>query len=188
MANEILNILRLLIENKEKRYSIREISKLRRINYKTAYQSIMKLEKEEVIKLERLGNTTNCSFDNAFSPLVFHVEYLRRDLLLKKNDFKVIYSYLNEHISPFIALIFGSYAKNKASKHSDIDMIVISEKDILSDTISLIPKKIHLVTITPKEFIEMAKSKEFNVVNEAIKNNIILIGIEEYYRLMQNVR
>jgi len=34
----------------------------------------------------------------------------------------------------------------------------------------------------------MAKSKEFTVVSEAIKNNIIFIGIEEYYRLLSNAR
>ena len=47
-------------------------------------------------------------------------------------------------------------------------------------------KKIHLTAVTYKDFIYMAKSKEFTVVSEAIKNNIILVGIEEYYRLLKN--
>jgi hypothetical protein len=34
----------------------------------------------------------------------------------------------------------------------------------------------------------MAKSKEFSVVSEVIKKNIILIGIEEYYRLLGNTK
>jgi hypothetical protein len=34
----------------------------------------------------------------------------------------------------------------------------------------------------------MLKTKEFSVVSEAIKNNIILVGIEDYYRLMENVK
>ena len=33
----------------------------------------------------------------------------------------------------------------------------------------------------------MAKSREFTVVSEAIKRNILLVGIEDYYRLMENV-
>jgi hypothetical protein len=32
----------------------------------------------------------------------------------------------------------------------------------------------------------MSKSREFTVVSEALRNNIILIGIEEYYRLLSN--
>jgi hypothetical protein len=33
----------------------------------------------------------------------------------------------------------------------------------------------------------MERSKDFSVVSEAIKRNIILVGIEDYYRLMENV-
>ncbi len=32
----------------------------------------------------------------------------------------------------------------------------------------------------------MAKSREFTVVSEAIKHNFILLGTEEYYRLLKN--
>jgi len=39
-----------------------------------------------------------------------------------------------------------------------------------------------------RRFSAMAKSKEFTVISEILKNNIILIGIEEYYRLLKNVR
>ena len=49
------------------------------------------------------------------------------------------------------------------------------------------PEKIHLTNVNYGNFINMAKSKEFTVVSEAIKNNIILNGIEEYYRLLKNV-
>ncbi len=34
----------------------------------------------------------------------------------------------------------------------------------------------------------MLKTKEQTVVSEAIKKNIILFGIEDYYRLMENVK
>jgi hypothetical protein len=34
----------------------------------------------------------------------------------------------------------------------------------------------------------MANSKEFSVVSEVLKKNIILVGIEEFYRVMRNVR
>lgn len=32
----------------------------------------------------------------------------------------------------------------------------------------------------------MAKSRELTVVSEAMKKNIILIGIEDYYRVLEN--
>jgi len=94
---------------------------------------------------------------------------------------------LSELNFSFIALLFGSHAKGIPNKHSDIDILTVGgdEKEIRS-TLSLFPSKLHLTPLGPKEFIHMAKSKEFSVVGEAIKNNVILIGIEEYYRLMDN--
>ena len=91
----------------------------------------------------------------------------------------------NEEVN--IAVLFGSYAKGTANKHSDIDVLTIGgdEKEIKA-TISMLPDKIHHTAVSYENFIRMAKSKEFTVVSEAIKNNIILIGIEEYYRLLKN--
>ena len=115
-------------------------------------------------------------------------EYSRRKELFKNKDFLVIHNRLAELKFPFIALLFGSHAKETADKHSDIDILTIGgdEKEIQS-TISLLPDRIHLTTISYENFTQMAKSKEFTVVSEVIKNNIILIGIEEYYRLLKIV-
>lgn len=187
MVNEINNILRILIENRKERYSIRTLSKLRKINYKSAYNAIMKLEEERIINLERLGNTTSCSFNLKFSPRVFNVEYERRTSLLKNKNFEIIYSRLNKIPVQFIALLFGSYVKKTSDKHSDIDLLVIGRnlKEV-EETISLIPLKIHLTLISEKEFLDMAKSREFSVVSEIMEKNIILLGIEDYYRLLEN--
>src|SRR3989339_818482 len=151
-----IKILKLLLNNKEEKYTIKKISEKVKINYRIAYENISPLEKEE---------------------------------LFKDKKFKVIYSHLAELQFPFIMLLFGSHAKGLAEKNSDIDILTIGgdEKKISSE-LSLFPYKIHLTSISYKEFINMAKSKEFTVVSEAIKNNIIFIGIEEYYRLLSNAR
>jgi len=188
MANEINEILRILIENKEEKHSIRRLSLIREINYKSAYLAAKKLEKEGSITLERIGNTINCFFNNKFDERVFLVESKRREDLLKNSDFKVIFSRLNNIKFPFICLVFGSYSKGKNDKHSDIDLLFITdnEKEINKE-ISIIPK-IHPTIISFHEFDKMAKTNEFSVVKEAMKHNIILIGIEDYYRLVKDVR
>jgi predicted nucleotidyltransferase len=187
MDNETKQILKILIENKEKAFSIRKLSILRKINYKSAYNAIKKLNEQNLITIENLGNTTNCSFNYNFNPLVFEVEYERTGELLKNKDFMVIHRYLTELNSQFIALIFGSYAKNTQKSNSDIDILLISENPSkIEQELLLIPKNIHLTAVTPKEFILMAKSREFSVVQEAIKSNIIFIGIEDYYLVLKN--
>jgi predicted nucleotidyltransferase len=118
---------------------------------------------------------------------VYEAEYLRQINLFRSKDFIVLRNRLAELNFAFVALVFGSYAKGNPNKHSDIDLLTIGgdQKEIKS-VISILPDKIHLTMVTPTEFNEMARNREFTVVSEAIKNNIILIGIEEYYRLIQN--
>lgn len=191
MANETIEILKVLIGNREETYSIRKIALLRKINYKSAYNAIKALKEEGVIELKKVGNTVICSFNDKFNDLVFKAEYLRREDLFRKKDFLIIYNYIAELKIPFIALMFGSQVKGTATKHSDIDMLIISsdeEAKEVNNKLNLLPYKIHLTPITYESFIRMAKSKEFTVVSEAIKKNIIFVGIEDYYRLLKNAR
>lgn len=189
MANETIEILKLLISRKEERFSIRKISQIRKVNYKSAYNALKTLEREKLANLQKTGNTTICSFNNNFNELVFEAEYLRRKELFKNKDFLIIHNTLAELKFSFIALLFGSCAKGIASKHSDIDILAIGGNEKETKTaLSLLPDKIHLTAVSYEEFVNMAKSKEFTVVSEAIKNNIILIGIEEYYRLLKNTK
>ncbi len=185
--NSDIKILSLLLNNKEERFTIKKIAETIKINYRIAYEQAMKLEKEGLIKITRTGNSNLCEFTSKFDSKIFAAEYSRRKGLFKNKDFLIIHNRLSELKFPFIALLFGSHARGIADKHSDIDILTIGgdEKEIKA-TISLLPDKIHLTAVSYESFINMAKSREFTVVSEAIKNNIILIGIEEYYRLLPN--
>lgn len=191
MVNETIEILKILIGNREETFSIRKLALSRKINYKSAYNAVKALEKEEIVDLKRVGNTIICSFNNNFNHLVYKAEYLRREDLFKKKDFLVIYNQISKIESPFIALLFGSYIKGTATKHSDIDLLLICNEETskkISSQLNLLTYDIHITNVNYESFIRMAKSKEFSVVSEALKKNIILIGIEEYYRLLKNAR
>lgn len=184
-------ILRFLIENKERAFSINEVSKALRIDYKLVYMNTKKLQEEKTIKVEDLGNTKRCSFANAFNEDVFIVETGRRKELLKNKDFLIVYNRLSKINRQFILILFGSYAKGTAAKHSDIDLLLISNKEdakIIENELDLIPLKIHLTTITYEDFSEMLKSKEQTVVTEALKKNMILFGLESYYKILKNFK
>ena|SRR3989344_2097662 len=191
MANETIEILKVLIGNREETYSIRKIALLRKINYKSAYNAVKALEKEGIIELNKVGNTVVCSFNDKFNDLVFRAEYLRREDLFRKKDFLLIYNHLAGLKFPFIALLFGSHVKGTATKNSDIDLLIISsdeEAKKAEDKLNLLPYRIHLTPLNYESFIRMTRSKEFTVVSEAIKKNIILVGIEDYYRLLKNAQ
>lgn len=189
--SEKIEILKLLIENKEESYSIRKIALIRKINYKSAYNALKALEKEGISELKSAGNTTLCSFNNKFNDLVFRAEYSRRENLLKKKEFRAIYDILKQINKQFIILLFGSHVKGTATKHSDIDFLLISQEadaKKIDDKLSILPFEVHLTPVGYESFVNMLKSKESSVVSEALKKNIILFGIEDYYRLIQNAK
>jgi len=189
MGNEKTEILRLLIEHQEEDFSIRQIALQREINYKSAYQALQKLQKEKIVDFKKQGNTIICKFNQMLNDSVFTVEYSRQQDLLQDQNFKVLYNRFKAVNDQFIMLLFGSYAKKTKNKHSDIDLLCIMDNSELIETqVKLLPLPIHLTTITYADFQTMLKSKEFTVVSEAVKRNIILFGIEDYYRMVNNAR
>jgi predicted nucleotidyltransferase len=187
MDNEKLSILRLLIGNQEENLSIRQIALKRKINYKSAYNAVRKLEKEGVIDLKKHGNTMLCKFNLNFNASVFIVEYAKLQELLENKNFRVIYNRISSINSQFIMLLFGSYVRKENTKYSDIDILSVSDnRKEIEKEVALLPFKIHFTAVNYKDFIAMLKSKEMTVVSEAVKKNIILFGIEDYYRLIKN--
>ncbi len=95
--------------------------------------------------------------------------------------------------APFCLVIFGSYAKGKATERSDIDIAIIvssnKERKLfapLAESVSLreiIP--IHCEIITTNEFFKMLLAKEANLGKEIAYNHIIVFGNEGYYQIIE---
>lgn len=94
----------------------------------------------------------------------------------------------------FILIIFGSYAKGKATEKSDLDIAVIVEseqrkKEIIPylETIKRRDiKKIDYHVFTRNEFLEMLKSDYENVGKQIYKNNLICYGFIEYCNMIRS--
>lgn len=182
-------ILKFLLNNKEKKFTIREISKQTSINYRITYEQIEKLSKEKLILVKKIGSSNITELTYNFNNKIYEAEFLRRESLFKNKEFKVIKNRLSELDFMFVALLFGSYARGTAKEGSDMDILIIGgDEDKINSALNLWQEKIHLTFVSSESFIRMAKSREFNVVNETIKNNVILVGIEEYYKLLNNAR
>ena len=182
-------ILRFLIENKDTSPSINKISKSLRMDYKLIYINIGNLEKDKSIKVEDLGSIKRCRFDDDFNKDVFIVENERKKQFLENKKCYAIYERLTGIKGQFILLLFGSYVKGTETKNSDIDLLLVSNKDnvkIIEEKLEILPLKIHLTSINYNSFSEMIKNREQTVVSEAIKKNIILFGVEDNYRLLKN--
>lgn len=185
VKNELIQILKHLISNNEESFTIRELSIIRKINYKSAYEVVKKLQKDGCINIVNKGNSSLCQFNKKFTKLVYLAEKERVQDILNDSNIKIIYNELQKVKTQSIVLLFGSYVKKNNSKTSDIDLLIISDNaKVIEEKISWIPKKIDITSINYNEFDNMLKSKEFTVVSEAVKNNIILQSIEDYYRFI----
>lgn len=190
--NTKTKILMFLLSHKNQQFTINNIAKSTSVDYKAVYLEVQKLIKNSIIDAKTAGHTTLCSLmPKKFDSDIFIAEYVRREELFKNKNFKVLCSYFQEIKEPFfIFLLFGSYASGKTRRNSDIDIMLIVDNEKLTNQIKnktkLIPLNIQLVTFTSEEFLSQLRTTEFNVGKEAFNNNIVLFGIENYYRLIQN--
>ena len=180
-------ILETLLDNKEELLTIRTIAQKCNINYKSAYNAIFSLKDEGLVELKKVGNSIICSFKEKYSQWTYLAEKSRRQKILKKRGFKTLVKTLERIPYPHVTILFGSQAKGTANKHSDIDLLIITEyEEEIDRKLPQISLPLHVTYVTYEEFRTMVKSKEFTVVSEALKKNIILVGGEEYYRLLEN--
>jgi predicted nucleotidyltransferase len=186
-------IIRFLIEKKSEELNILKISKEVGMDYKNVYSIVKRLEKESLVKLESFGQSSRVKLILQVHPTIFEAEYTRRKELLKDKNLAVMLDDFKNALKSkcYVLLIFGSYAKKTQTKNSDIDLMFIVpdgkedlfEKEVHRVTRSL-PLPIHYLVFSEKQFLDMANTKESNVGQEALKNNIILYGIETYYEMI----
>jgi len=180
------NILQFLLEHNQSSFSISEISKAIKKDYKNTYEAIKSMPSINIFKS---AGANHVSFNFEFSEVLFLVETNRKKEILKDKNLKIIIEDISKINTQFILLLFGSRAKKTNYKKSDYDLLLITDNpEKIESKFSIYPLNIDLNTIKLNEFKQMLLSKEFTFVSEAIKNNIILWGIEDYYRLIKNAK
>ncbi len=187
-----------LLEHPMKKFSIREISRQVKIDYKLTHSSIGRLFEKGIIDKEKYGKTELCKIGlkDAVEYLV-QVENIKARNFLERNiGIKLIIEEIKDKIKiPYYSLIlFGSYTKGQAHKRSDLDMLLIvpgkefikKAEIAIHSVISIKPVKVHSLVMIPEDFKEMLASKEeLNVAKEALKNHLIFHGAEAYYKLLE---
>lgn len=184
-----LKIIRHLIESK-KPETIREIAQQIEADYRITYIAIQRLIEKKVLKVQTVGKSSLCRLDERYYGIeIYEAEDERRGEILKNRNINQLYKEIMSKVktSLFILFLFGSYVKGKQTKSSDIDLLFISNESNfehkISDVLSLVPLKTHILVFTEEDFTRMKDSKKSNVIQEAIKSNVILYGIEAYYQL-----
>lgn len=157
--------------------------------------ALKEFKTQNLIKTKKIGDITIYSLNLDNNLTVSYLNLINEIELSKKNIPKgvlqEIQNRVSKHTEFFILILFGSYAKNKATKKSDIDIAVIIESDQtrkeVSPYLETIKRrellKIDYHIITKNEFLEMLKSEYENLGKQIFKDNLVYYGFIEYCHL-----
>ena len=167
-----LTILKQFFEEPNRRFGIRELSRILKINHTTVRQHLNKMAKEGFLSSKNEGLYS-------FYQLVINKKTL--NLKLYYNLEKIRNSSLVENLErafdlPTIVL-FGSYASAMDDANSDIDICLVSniEKEFPTDKYEkILNRKISLHKFTKNSW-ERAKKLNPNLINN-ICNGVVLSG------------
>ncbi len=159
--------------------------------------AIKKFKEQDLVKTKVTGDVTEYSL-NLDNNLTLSSLNLINELEIQKRKFpKEILSEIQKRISKqtnfFILIVFGSYAKNKATEKSDLDMAVIVETEQTKKEITPLLETVKRREIKPidyhiftrKEFLEMLRVEAENIGKQIYKNSLIYYGFIEYCNLIR---
>jgi len=201
----LLKIIELLRKNLDRGLTILEISKTLKIGYDPAHNHITEMNKQGIITINKVGNAKQCFLNiknNKCRNLLQEADLIKAENIYKenlkiKNVLETLVAKLTEkYIAEMQSIIlFGSYAKNKAVKSSDIDILFIVndlknkqlreniERECSSFGYSHSIKISQIITdIT--EFKKMMMAKELNVGKEVRDYGVPLYGSEKFWRIL----
>lgn len=164
------------------------LSKKLNISRVGSMKILKKLEENNILKTINIGKSIvykiNFNDDYVCDVMTFLLSDESNDYKRWKNEFKELFN------KNRIVIIFGSALINY-SKANDIDLLVIGQENFLMNIINekqkILSKKIHLINITNKEFLNNLDEKQKSIV-EIIKTGIVLYGQSKYVELLKNVK
>lgn len=178
-----MEILTLYLRDYTKQFYLREISKLTKIPLKTTQNLLSNLENDKILKSNTRGKNKYFGLNLENIQTKFYL--LRAEIyrtLLFINKYPLFKTFLKELKTNSPLIIFGSFAKFRANKDSDLDLLIISKERLL---FHLLPYKIHKIELSKSSFIKALKKQE-NLIKEIEENHIILNNHSFYVNIMWN--
>lgn len=189
------NTLAFMLNNLDKDYSIRELAKAIKQDYKIVFTTVKKLQERETITIKRVSNINRClpNLNHKNAQLFGYISQRHAMKKLAKNITNALQEIIISTKNPFYTLlVFGSYAKGTATSKSDLDLLfVVSDKNIEHQINAAVKKSATLNNLQINHIIlaiEEFKSalKEPSVATEAHKKHFIIHGGELFYEMINN--
>ncbi|MBI3034997.1 nucleotidyltransferase domain-containing protein [Candidatus Woesearchaeota archaeon] len=159
--------------------------------------ALKEFRKQDIVKTKEIGDVTTYSL-NLNNNLTFsYLNLINESEISKckvpKKTLEDIQNRIFKQTEFFILILFGSYAKNEATKKSDLDIALIVEseqtkKEITPFLETIKRREIILIDchiFTRNEFLEMLQADSENVGKQIFKSNIVYYGYVPYCNLIK---
>ena len=167
---EIINLL--LKEN----IHPREIARKLDTNHMTITRKLKELSDENILDCTQEGRNKIYFLKKTPETKAYLINtenYKLLQTLKKYPELRKIIEEIQKNKKIKLAILFGSYAKKRAKKQSDIDIYIETLSKEIQKEIEEINSKIN---------VKIGKyNKESNLIKEIEKNHIIIRGVEKYY-------
>ncbi len=184
----IWKILKIFYNNKNKPVHLREIARISRMNESTASLHLNLLVKSSILRAEFDGNLKKFNITAGYVPEIFPIfdyEKLENLPLLRKNAIKMYIERLEK--KPVIVVVFGSTAKGTFKEESDLDMLVIGNKN-KDNTAKYVEAQtgmhIQIFKISEKQFTLEVSARRDKVVQSALNTGFPVFNQKYYYEVI----
>ena len=193
MLKKTYKILNIFAKTPWRKFTFKEIKELSKSKSESyVYNTLKHFVEQGILLQENAGNVLIYSINHnpkTITNLAMVSEYEAwQKKYIPYGDIDDIISKIPTNFFTF--LITGSYAKSEQTKKSDIDVVILCKtesKKIYAELRHICEMNIppiHLYVFTEKEFLQMLLDKKSNYGKETVKNNLILVGGEAYYRII----
>ncbi|MFH1649554.1 MAG: nucleotidyltransferase domain-containing protein [Candidatus Woesearchaeota archaeon] len=176
-----------------KEFTLTEIKTLtKNKSHHYVYEALEKFSKN-VLRKEKLGNTNIYKLNENTKELDY---FTLAEISLKEKNTQIPLKTIQQiqdkvKDSFYTLLITGSYAKNKQTKESDVDVAIIipnksnkNQYEIALKEGELNIPEVHGFVFTEDEFYQMLTNKEYNYGKECAKNHVMICGMDAYYKIL----
>ncbi len=166
-----------------------DIARKKKLNQKSTANILHELEEEGFLTSETEGKNKYYLLQKEDKEMLFHfilvIEHLRTIRFYKKNP---LIKEIMAKIKPLcsgILVIFGSYAKGRQNKESDLDLFLVGKYN--TQDIKKIGEKYNMeinIKQCPLSFFKKSLCGEDHLVQEVIKDHILVNNAEEFVSLL----
>lgn len=184
-----MKILRLFYEDKSQSLHLREIARKTEMNENNVSRFLALLEKTKILKSNKEGNLKKYVVikNNSVFGLFSLLDIEKFESLPSTRKIAIDYFLKTLPKQPAIVILFGSTAKDRTRKDSDIDLLLIvnekirtaeAEKEAEAQT----GLKVQPFLITYNDFIKELKLKQDNVIQSALNTGFPIINHLKFYQ------